>query len=69
MASVTAAPLAGLKATANGRILFPPEIVDRAIATAPKSFTLYNREGQPHAELDRRRGRRPHASVHHQRGR
>jgi trimethylamine--corrinoid protein Co-methyltransferase len=42
----------GLKTTADGtRVLFPPEIVDRAIATAPKSFTLYDREGQPHAEL------------------
>jgi len=42
----------GLKTTADGtRVLFPPEVVDRAIATAPKSFTLYNRDGSPHAEL------------------
>jgi trimethylamine--corrinoid protein Co-methyltransferase len=42
----------GLKTTADGsRILFPPETVERAIATAPKSFTLYNRDGAPHAEL------------------
>ena len=42
----------GLKTTANGaRVLFPPEVVERAIATAPKSFTLYNRDGLPHAEL------------------
>jgi trimethylamine---corrinoid protein Co-methyltransferase len=42
----------GLKTAPGGtRLLFPPEIVDRAIATAPKSFTLYNRDGEPHAEL------------------
>lgn len=42
----------GLK-TADGanRVLFPPEVVDRAIATAPKSFTLYDRDGRPHAEI------------------
>ncbi len=34
-----------------GRILFPPEVVDWAIACAPKSFTLFNRDGEPHAEL------------------
>ena len=43
---------AGLKTDASGtRILFPPEVVERAIATAPKSFTLYDRDGKPHAEL------------------
>lgn len=42
----------GLKTDQDGlRILFPPEVVDRAIASAPKSFTLYNRDGQPHAEI------------------
>jgi trimethylamine---corrinoid protein Co-methyltransferase len=41
----------GLKTTSDGRVLFPPEVVDRAIASAPKSFTLYNRDGLPHAEL------------------
>jgi len=42
----------GLKTSADGdRILFPPEVVERAIETAPKSFTLYNRDGLPHAEL------------------
>jgi trimethylamine--corrinoid protein Co-methyltransferase len=42
----------GLRTTPDGtRILFPPEVVDRAIATAPKSFTLYDRDGRPHAEL------------------
>ena len=42
---------AGLPTDTNGRVLFPTEIVDRAIETAPKSFTLYNRDGQPHAEI------------------
>ncbi len=42
----------GLKTDASGmRILFPPEVVDRAIASAPRSFTLYDRDGLPHAEL------------------
>ena len=41
----------GLKTTSDGRVLFPPEVVERAIASAPKSFTLYNRDGLPHAEL------------------
>jgi trimethylamine--corrinoid protein Co-methyltransferase len=42
----------GLKTTPDGlRILFPREVVERAIATAPKSFTLYDRDGNPHAEL------------------
>ncbi len=33
------------------RVLFPPDVVDKAIATTPRSFTLYNRSGQPHADL------------------
>jgi len=33
------------------RILFPADVVDKAIADAPKSFTLYNRDGEPHAEI------------------
>jgi trimethylamine--corrinoid protein Co-methyltransferase len=42
----------GLKTDAGGdRVLFPPEVVDRAIASAPKSFTLYDRDGRPHAEI------------------
>ena len=42
----------GLKTDAGGkRILFPPDVVDRAIASAPGSFTLYDRDGLPHAEL------------------
>jgi trimethylamine--corrinoid protein Co-methyltransferase len=36
---------------ASGRVLFPPDEVDRAIATTPRSFTLYNRNGEPHAFL------------------
>ncbi len=41
----------GLKADASGRILFPPEVVDQAIADAPGSFTLYDRDGQPYTEI------------------
>jgi trimethylamine--corrinoid protein Co-methyltransferase len=33
------------------RILFPPDVVDRALATAPREFTLFSRDGQPHAKL------------------
>ncbi len=36
---------------ATGRILFPPSEVERAIDLIPRSFTLYNRQGDPHAEL------------------
>ena len=42
---------AGLPTDANGRVLFPTDVVNRAIESAPKSFTLYNRDGQPHAEI------------------
>jgi trimethylamine--corrinoid protein Co-methyltransferase len=42
----------GLKTAADGdRILFPADIVEKAIETAPHSFTLYDRDGNPHAEL------------------
>jgi len=42
----------GLRTVDGGaRVLFPPEVVERAIASAPKSFTLYDRDGRPHAEL------------------
>jgi trimethylamine--corrinoid protein Co-methyltransferase len=42
----------GLKTDASGkRILFPPEVVERAIADAPKSFTLYDRDGAPYTEI------------------
>lgn len=33
------------------RVLFPPEVVARAIETAPKSFPLYDRDGAQHTEL------------------
>jgi trimethylamine--corrinoid protein Co-methyltransferase len=42
----------GLKTIDGGmRVLFPADVVDKAIADAPESFTLYNRDGDPHAEL------------------
>jgi trimethylamine--corrinoid protein Co-methyltransferase len=42
----------GLTSNAAGdRILFPADLVDRAIGTAPTSFTLYDRDGNPHADL------------------
>lgn len=42
----------GLKLDAAGeRVLFPADVVEWAIEAAPSSFTLYNREGVPHAEL------------------
>jgi len=42
----------GLEADPDtGRILFSPDDVDKAIASCPRSFTLFNRDGEPHAEL------------------
>ena len=42
----------GLKTDPSGsRVLFPPGVVERAIATAPKSFTLHDRDGRPHAQI------------------
>ena len=42
----------GLKTDSSGqRILFPADVVQRAIASAPASFTLYDRDGLAHAEL------------------
>lgn len=42
----------GLKTDVSGkRILFSPDVVEKAIADAPSSFTLYNRDGEPHAEI------------------
>ena len=35
----------------SDRILFPPDVVDQAIASTPSSFTLFDRDGSPHAEL------------------
>lgn len=43
---------AGLpQATDGQRILFPRDVVERAIADAPSSFWLYDRDGSPHADL------------------
>jgi trimethylamine--corrinoid protein Co-methyltransferase len=43
---------AGLPLDPTGeRLLFPHEVVDRAIEQAPSSFTLYDRDGEPHADL------------------
>jgi trimethylamine--corrinoid protein Co-methyltransferase len=42
----------GLRTDARGeRLLFPAEVVEDAIASAPSTFTLYDRAGRPHAEL------------------
>jgi trimethylamine---corrinoid protein Co-methyltransferase len=42
---------AGLPTTDTGRVLFPRSVVEAAIASAPRSFTLYDRDGLPHADL------------------
>src|SRR5438045_3371749 len=41
----------GLPQAPNGRILFPPDVVDAAIASAPSSFVLYDRDGNAHADI------------------
>jgi len=41
----------GLPTTPEGRVRFPPEVVDRAIASAPSSFKLYDRDGIERADL------------------
>ena len=42
----------GLPSDATGtRILFPPDVVDRAIASAPRAFVLHDRDGNPAADL------------------
>jgi trimethylamine--corrinoid protein Co-methyltransferase len=42
----------GLKTDKNGkRILFPQEVVDKAISDTPKSFTLFDRDGNVHTEI------------------
>jgi trimethylamine--corrinoid protein Co-methyltransferase len=33
------------------RMLFPSEVIDRALAAAPREFTLFDRQGAPHATL------------------
>ena len=42
---------AGLSTTESGRVLFPRDVVESAIASAPRSFILYDRDGLPHADL------------------
>jgi trimethylamine--corrinoid protein Co-methyltransferase len=43
---------AGLPTNAAGdRILFPRAVMEKAIADAPRSFLLYDRDGNPHADL------------------
>ena len=42
----------GLKTDDSGkRVFFPADVVDAAIATTPKSFTLYNRDGEAYTEI------------------
>ncbi len=42
----------GLKTdTKDHRVLFPADIVESAINTAPATFTLFDRDGNPHAEI------------------
>jgi len=42
----------GLPMDARGeRVLFPRDVVERAIASAPPSFVLHDRDGNPHADL------------------
>jgi len=42
----------GLKTDTSGkRVFFPADVVDAAIASTPKSFTLYDRDGKAHAEI------------------
>jgi trimethylamine--corrinoid protein Co-methyltransferase len=43
---------AGLPLDTTGqRVLFPTDVVERALASAPSSFILYDRDGNPHADL------------------
>jgi trimethylamine--corrinoid protein Co-methyltransferase len=43
---------AGLPRSADGtRILFPRDVVEQAVASAPSSFQLYDRDGNLHADL------------------
>jgi trimethylamine--corrinoid protein Co-methyltransferase len=41
----------GLPEGSDGRILFHPDVVDRAIEAAPKSFTLFDRDGRSHTDI------------------
>ncbi len=43
---------AGLPVDAtSGRVRFPRDVVERAIASAPRSFVLHDRDGAPHAGI------------------
>jgi trimethylamine--corrinoid protein Co-methyltransferase len=42
---------AGLPQREDGRILFPRDVVEEAIRTAPESFVLYGRDGEPRADI------------------
>jgi trimethylamine--corrinoid protein Co-methyltransferase len=42
----------GLKTDDSGqRVFFPADVVDKAIENAPKSFTLFDRDGEPYTEI------------------
>lgn len=41
----------GLPTRPDGRVRFPPDVVERAIASAPPSFKLYDRDGIERADL------------------
>lgn len=41
----------GLPSDREGRILFPTAVVERALSQAPTSFQLFDRSGQPHADI------------------
>lgn len=42
----------GLKTDASGkRILFPVDVIEKAIADAPSSFTLFNRDGDAYTDI------------------
>ena len=41
----------GLKTDDKGRVLFPADVVDKAIESAPTSFTLFDRDGNPYTEI------------------
>jgi len=42
----------GLKLDASGeRVLFPADMIEKAIASAPKTFTLFDRDARSHAEV------------------
>src|SRR5215210_7391462 len=42
---------AGFPQRDDGRVLFPRDLVEAAIATTPSSFTLFDRDGAPRADL------------------